>query len=465
MVGMNILQYSLSLSAVIFVGHLGKLELAACSLASSMASISCHTLLLALASALETFCGQAYGAGQYKMVGNYTQRAMFILCLITIPIAAFLWYLEPVLLLLGQEPIIALHAGNYAQLLLPTAFASALTQPLIKFYQAQSETVLLAVCQFAAVAVQIPLIYVFVWPLGFGYRGAAIATSIAWWVNLLLLAGYLKWSPSPKLAETWTTLPLAEIADWPDIWRFLKLAIPSALMIILEYWCFEVNVVLCGLLPNPELMVASFSIGFSTMAVSYMIPYGMSAAASTRISNELGAGNALGARFACRVSYSLIVFISCTVFTLLMTFKRQWASIFIEDVEVVDLVAAQMPFIASICLADGLNAISSGSIRGIGHQHLGAIVNLGAYYGIALPGAFLLAFKFHQGSNGLYMALMSGQFTQVAILVVLILFFTNWHKEAARASERILAEGEATDSSTTLLPSDNNDYKVLQSTI
>ena len=46
MVGMNVLQYLLNLVAVIYVGHLGQLELAASSLATTLVNISGHIMLV-----------------------------------------------------------------------------------------------------------------------------------------------------------------------------------------------------------------------------------------------------------------------------------------------------------------------------------------------------------------------------------------------------------------------------------
>ena len=70
--------------------------------------------------------------------------------------------------------------GIYARWLIPSLFASGLTQPLIRFYQSQSVTVPLFVCQLGALTIHVPLIYFLIWPAGFGFVGAAMSASIAW---------------------------------------------------------------------------------------------------------------------------------------------------------------------------------------------------------------------------------------------------------------------------------------------
>lgn len=59
----------------------------------------------------------------------------------------------------------------------------------------------------------------------------------------------------------------------------------------LELWSFELLVLLSGLLPNPVLETSTLSICLNTSLTLWMIPVGLGGTASTRISNELGAGN------------------------------------------------------------------------------------------------------------------------------------------------------------------------------
>jgi MATE family multidrug resistance protein len=88
--GMYMLQYIMVLAGVIFLGHLGSFPLAAVSLSSSFCGITGYTVLAGLASAMETLCGQAYGAKQYELLGIYLQRATFIILIAAVPVG-ILW--------------------------------------------------------------------------------------------------------------------------------------------------------------------------------------------------------------------------------------------------------------------------------------------------------------------------------------------------------------------------------------
>ncbi|GMP81175.1 hypothetical protein CsSME_00035970 [Camellia sinensis var. sinensis] len=88
----SICQYSLGALTQIFAGQLSELDLAAVSVENSVIAGLAFGVMLGMGSALETLCGQAYGAGQFRMLGVYMQRSWVILlttaCLM-IPIYVF----------------------------------------------------------------------------------------------------------------------------------------------------------------------------------------------------------------------------------------------------------------------------------------------------------------------------------------------------------------------------------------
>ena len=65
-----------------------------------------------MSSALETLCGQAYGAEQFRKLGNQTYGAIFSLILVAIAMSVIWINMEKLLLLIGQDPIIAHEAGH-----------------------------------------------------------------------------------------------------------------------------------------------------------------------------------------------------------------------------------------------------------------------------------------------------------------------------------------------------------------
>ncbi|XP_059630592.1 protein DETOXIFICATION 16-like isoform X2 [Cornus florida] len=419
----SLLQFCLQLISLMFVGHLGELALSGASMATSFATVTGFTVLMGMASALETFCGQSYGAKQYHMLGIHMQRAMLILLLVSIPLA-FIWaYTGPILKALGQDPTISDEAGLYANFMIPSLSAYGLLQCLVRFLQTQNNVFPMMLSSGITTLLHILVCWVLVFKSGLGNRGAALANSISYWINVLFLALYVKFSPS--CANTWTGFSKEALQN---ILTFLRLSVPSAVMVCMELWSFEMMVLLSGLLPNPRLETSVLSICLNTSMTVWMIPVGLSGAVSTRVSNELGAGNPQAARLAVRVVLVVAITEGILVGSVLILTRNILGYAYSREKEVVRYVAIMMPIIATSNFMDGLQCVLSGSVRGCGWQKMGAFVNLGSYYLVGIPSAILLAFVFHIGGKGLWLGLICALFVQVLSLLT-ITTRTNWELE------------------------------------
>lgn len=80
------------------------------------------------------------GAGQYRDLGYLTQFCFLVLTVLAIIISLSWTLAERALILLGQDKLLAAYAARYMQLLIPSLFANAWTQPLVKFLQSQGVT-------------------------------------------------------------------------------------------------------------------------------------------------------------------------------------------------------------------------------------------------------------------------------------------------------------------------------------
>lgn len=431
LISVSLLLYSLQMISLMFVGHLGELPLSGASMATSFATVTGFSLLMGMASALDTFCGQSYGARQFHMLGIHMQRAMFILLLVSIPLACIWANTRIILEAVGQQSDIAEEAGVYARYMIPSLFAYGLLQCLVKFLQTQSIVLPMVLCSGTVTLLHILICWVLVMKTDLGSRGAALANSISYWLNVLLLALYVKFSSS--CSKTWTGFSKEA---FHDILRFLRLAIPSAVMVCLEMWSFEMMVLLSGLLPNPTLETSVLSISLNTAATVWMIPFGLSGAVSTRVSNELGAGKPLAARLAVYVVLSMAVTEGILVGIVLISIRNVWGYAYSDETEVVDYVAIMMPILAASNFLDGLQCVLSGTARGCGWQKIGAFVNLGSYYLVGIPSAILLGFVLHVGGKGLWLGIICALVVQVFCLFCIFLR-TNWDQEAKKAAERV----------------------------
>ena len=179
-----------------------------------------------MGTALDTFCGQAYGAKQYRLLGIYLQRAVFVLLLASIPLAIIWAFTGQILLHLGQNPEISAEAGIYARWLIPSLFAYGPLQCHVRFLQSQNIVLPMVFCSGVTVLLHMPLCWVLVAKAGYGNRGAALATAVSYWVNVVMLGLYVNFSKACRR----TRVKLSnEVLT--DLVAFIRLAIPSAFMI------------------------------------------------------------------------------------------------------------------------------------------------------------------------------------------------------------------------------------------
>ncbi|GKV43326.1 hypothetical protein SLEP1_g50630 [Rubroshorea leprosula] len=431
LISVSLLQNFIQIVSVMFVGHLGELPLSGASIGTSFASFTGLSLLTGMASALDTLCGQSYGAKHYQMLGIHMQRAIFVLVIVSIPLAIILANTRSILVFLGQDYDIAKEAGQYASAMVPSLFAYSFLQCLVRFLQAQYIVFPMMLCSGITILFHIPVCWALVFKSGLGSRGAAFANAISHWSNVLLLACYVRFSPS--CAKTWTGFSNEALHN---VLTFIRLAIPSAVMLCLVSWSFEMVILAAGLLPNPELETSVLSISLSTAGIVWMIPLGLSGAASVRVSNELGAGHPDTARLAACVVLVITITQGLLVGSVLILIRKIWGYAYSNEMEVVRYLAAVMPILAACNFLDGLQCVLSGIVRGSGLQKIAAYINLGSFYFVGIPSAILLAFILHIGGRGLWLGIISALIVQVSSLLI-ILIRANWEQEAKKALERV----------------------------
>ncbi|KAI9261479.1 mate-domain-containing protein [Phascolomyces articulosus] len=434
-IGTYLLQYSLQLASVFTLGHLGPTELAASALASMFASVSAWSIAFGTATALDTLCSQAWTAARDKtLVGIHLQRALVILAMIFFGFVAPIWWnATQILLALNQEPELALLAGTFLRYLLLGAPAFIAFEGLKKYLQAQgimqASTYVLMFASPLNFIINYTLVHVE--PVRLGFIGAPIATSLSYWIMLILLVLYT-WKV--KGSEAWGGWTMEAFKNW---WPFLRLAIPGALMICSEWWAYQLTALATSYLGRINL--ASQSILLTSVGASFQIPFAISIAAANRVGNSLGESAALKAKRASMISLIVAVafgLLNCIFFILA---RSHIGYLFTGDEEVVFNVSRIIPYCALFVVADSLNGISAGVIRGLGHQRIAAWINICSNYVLALPMAYVLTFPLSWGLKGIWLGLSFAMYLS-AIGQSVYVFTVNWDTEVERISNSVKAE-------------------------
>ncbi|KAF2291017.1 hypothetical protein GH714_018388 [Hevea brasiliensis] len=387
--------------SVMFLGRLGSLELAGGALSIGFTNITGYSVLVGLASGLEPVCSQAYGSKNWDLLCLSLQRMILILFIAIIPISLLWLNLESIMNFMGQDPNITAMAATYCIYSLPDLLTNTLLQPLRVFLRSQRVTKPIMYCSLLAVIFHVPLNYMLVVVMGLGVPGVAMASVVTNMNMVALMVGYVWWV-SGRWEMRWTGR-IAGVCG--GLGPLLKLAVPSCLGICLEWWWYEIVIVMAGYLPNPTLAVAATGILIQTTSMMYTVPMALAGCVSARVGNELGAGKPYKAKLAAMVALGCAFVIGIINVTWTVILRERWAGLFTKDSLVKGLVASVLPI--------------------IGLCELGNCPQT--------TGCVGLAFGLNIGFSGLWIGLLSAQVACAVSILYVVLVRTDWEHEALKS--------------------------------
>ena len=378
----QLVQYVIGVSSLMFVGHLGEAKLAAAGLATTVGNVTGLSVLIGLGSGLDSLCGQAYGAGDLKLVGEHAARGFVVLTIPALLISVLWLNSEFVLKQLGQDPEISELSAKYLTYLIPSVWAMLLSVVARRFLVAQGHTRPLGVASIIVLLISVPLNIAFIGPaaLGyetvhFGYLGAAMASSLTNFVNACILM-FFSWQHQ-KVERCFYGFGMYVFSGWG---KFLALSLPSFLYIAFEWWSLEACTLLAGLLPEEgarthAVHVATFSILLNTMGMVFTFAIGYGNGAAGKVSNALGANDPERAKATTWIS--MFVYGGTWLFFflafLIVPVRRAWVGLFVSgsgagNEATRDLICAVLPIALAQQLADGSKEMLASAVRGCGKQ-------------------------------------------------------------------------------------------------
>ncbi|OAY82686.1 Protein DETOXIFICATION 48 [Ananas comosus] len=440
--------YSRSMISMLFLGRLGETELAGGSLSIGFANITGYSVLSGLAMGMEPICGQAFGARQPRLLGLTLQRCVLLLLAASLPISLLWLNARRLLLLSGQDPLLAACAASFLLAALPDLLLLSILHPIRIYLRSQNITLPITAASALAIALHVPLNYLLVCRLRMGVPGVALAMT---WTNLnlfLFLLAYILLSGVHR--DTWVA-PTAEcLRGWSAL---LRLAVPTCVSVCLEWWWYELMILLCGLLRNPSHTVASMGILMQTTSLVYVFPSALSLGVSTRVGNMLGAGRAAAARRAAAVGLVCGAAIGVAAAGFAAGVRDRWGTMFTGDRTILRLTAAALPVMGLCELGNCPQTAGCGVLRGTARPAVGANINLGSFYLVGMPVGLIMGFAAGMGFVGLWIGLLAAQAT-CAVLMVAAVWRTDWAGEVERAKQ--LTKNSSSSFPSSDLSGDNN---------
>uniref|UniRef100_A0A8C1MSG4 Multidrug and toxin extrusion protein n=1 Tax=Cyprinus carpio TaxID=7962 RepID=A0A8C1MSG4_CYPCA len=364
LVASHILNYLLPFVITMFCGRLGNSVLAGYGMASATINITAATGG-GLALAADTLISQTFGGKNLHRVGIILQRSVLILLIFCLPCWGLLINTQPLLLLLGQDPEVDM--------------------PLL--YQFYSR--------------------VFFWLLYFS--GSAAANTISQVYICVFLYLYIRWK---KLhVETWGGWSCDSLQEWNG---YMKLAIPSTMMLCFDWWIYEIGGFLAGMLGELDL-AAQHAVNMLAV-IGYMFPLGIQGAACVRVGNALGAGDTAGAIRTSKVS------LTCAGLQTVFVFQ-------------INVLKMQKCKCLNVFFCSVLKCVSMGILLGSGQQKIAAVINFFGYYCIGLPTGTSLMFAAKLDVVGFWLGLLICTCVQSSFFIAVI-FKLNWERVTKEAVER-----------------------------
>jgi MATE family multidrug resistance protein len=365
--------------------------------------------------ALDPVVSQAVGAAADPAIARAVQRGLLLSALLTIPVSIPLCFAGPVLALLGQPADAVPIAHEYTLRIVPSVFPFF---AFVVFRQTLQAMGRLAPIVWLTVLANLLNVWLD-WSLVYGHfgmpalsaNGAAWATTIsrcAMMVGLVAVAwrdlhGHLR-AVQP---EVFRTAPLR---------RMIAIGAPIGVHMQLEFGVFGAVGLLMGRLGTDA--VAAHQIALNLASLTFMVPLGVSAAATVLVGRAVGQGQPESVRHAARAALFVGVGFMCCTAILFIVVPSLFAMVYSRDVAVVALAASLIPIAGVFQVFDGLQAVSAGVLRGLADTRYPMVIGLVGFWLVGLPISLWLAFSMGLGPQGLWWGLVAGL---VAVATLLLL--------------------------------------------
>ena len=253
---------------------------------------------------------------------------------------------------------------------------------------------------YLGVLFNIPANYAFIHMLGLGILGAGLASILSQSVSLL--AAWIVLMRAPDLAAFRQKVSV----PWASVWAQLKDALPLCLGYAGEGGAYAVVGLMMGWIGAEAL--AAHQIVNALAGIAYMIPLGMAGAASIRVGLAVGEGSPERLRPILLASLIMVTLWQGLAAVIFVAAGRLLAETMSSDPAVINLAVLLFLIVALLQIADGVQGVALGALRGMSDMNLPTIITLAAYWPLALPASYLLGFVFDFGAVGVWLGYTLG---------------------------------------------------------
>ena len=425
MVLTNLTQSAIQATDVVLLGWLGPKSLAAGALGSNI-YVAFLIFGMGLVTAASPLMSRKIGSMPHSVrdVRRTVRQTMWAAVTMAIPVMLILWHAETLLIWLGQDPALAAQAAKFVRAI-EWGFLPALFYLVMRSYVAALERPAwaLLIGMFGVVfnaCLNYSLIFGKMGLPALGVVGAGIGSTIT---QTMMFAGMAIVVSTHKRFRRYRLFGRFWRADWPRYKTVWKLGGPIAMTLGLEITIFNAAVFLMGIVGTAAL--AAHAVAIQVASFSFMVPLGLSQAATVRVGLALGRRDAGGITRAGWTAWAMGVgFMTCTA-VLMWAMPRPIIGLFLDthsaaDAPVIDLAVSFLAIAAIFQIVDGMQAVGAGMLRGLHDTKIPMLFAAFGYWVVGFGVALFLGFHRHMGGVGIWIGLASG------LAVVAVLMLARW---------------------------------------
>ena len=414
-------QIAMMTTDLALIGRLGDEAVAAAALAGTVFWVS-FTFGMGLVSAVAPLAAQAFGARNPRMVRRALRVGLWVALLICLPIMAFPLYGEQILLALGQAPSIARLAQQYLFGLAWGVAPSLWFLAIRGFMGALHRPQPILWITLVAIPANGVLVYLLIHgALGLprlGLFGAGLGTTI---IDFAMFLAALWFCTYRRPFRKYHVIGRMWRIDWSLMGRLVVIGAPISLSFLLEYGLFSAAAILMGLIGTTAL--AAHQIALQVTAILFMVPYGIGIAATVRVGHAVGRGDAAAVKRAGLVATLLGIMLVSVLTLAVMLGRFAIARFFFGQAAqsagvAVELTATLLMVGATFFVADGIQTIAAGALRGMNDTRVPLLFAAISYWLIGFTTAYGLAFWAGFGAIGVWIGLSIGTAVNAVLLVL-----------------------------------------------
>jgi MATE family multidrug resistance protein len=400
----------------LMVGHVGTLPLAA----SSLANVAFNVILLfgiGVSYAITPLVAAGQGENDNNKISSVLKHGLAINIINSFVLVTMVMAAKNILYHIDQPEDVVAEAIPYLGIITFSIIPTLIFQTFRQLTEGLSLTRIAMVAVIGSNLIHVPLNYIFI----FGHLGVpAMGLVGAGWATLIsrvIMAGGIALyvynaSQFRKFRQGFS------IGNYSRALfsKMLHIGLPAGAQFIFEVAAFDMSAVMMGWLGTKTLAAHQIAINLAT--ISYMTTSGLAAAATIRVSNELGKKDFGTLR---TVAFVLLSLAMCIMFLwgLLFVGGRNFLpTLYVSDPEVIAIASPLLIIAGFFQLSDGVQVVCLGALRGLHDVKVPSVFIFVAYWAIGLPSGYLLAFKLEWGATGVWTGLLVGLTLTAAAMVL-----------------------------------------------